>query len=174
MTAEFVVSPAQRLSVPGSGTLGELRDAVAWSVRRSCVLLDEERFEDWVGLFDEDALYRITAHSPEIRKTMVWLELDRDGLADLVSRLRFHLRKPGRRTRLATVMEADPPPADERAVDCLTRVAVYETDEKGRTQLWCVASYRDRWVLADGGLALSRRVVDMETRVLDTGSLTPV
>ncbi len=44
-------------------------------VYRSCLALDDKDFKGYLNLCDGGFRYMITTHSPEIRKDMVWLDL---------------------------------------------------------------------------------------------------
>ena len=44
------------------------KEAVKDSIYRSCLLMDDERWSDWLELCDDGFYYKITAYSPEIRK----------------------------------------------------------------------------------------------------------
>ena len=56
------------------------RTAIEELVYRSCLALDEKNFKAYLDLCDADFRYTITAHSPEIRKDMIWLDHDKAGM----------------------------------------------------------------------------------------------
>ena len=57
------------------------RIAIEELVYRSCLALDEKDFKGYLDLCDESFRYTISAHSPEIRKDMIWLDHDQAGIA---------------------------------------------------------------------------------------------
>ena len=59
------------------------RTAVEELVYQSCLLLDDRNYKGYLDLCSEQFRYTITAHSPEIRKDMIWLDKDRKGMKDL-------------------------------------------------------------------------------------------
>ena len=56
-------------------------DAVKDLIYQSCLVMDDERFDEYLALCTEDYQYKVTAYSPELRKEMVWLEQSRTDLA---------------------------------------------------------------------------------------------
>ena len=67
----------------------ELRAAIEDTLYTGLLLLDEQHFHAFLELTAPELKYRITAHSPEIRKEMTWLEHDRAGLVALFELLPF-------------------------------------------------------------------------------------
>ncbi len=68
-------------------------------IYRSCRCLDEEDFAGYLDLCAVDFHYRITAHSPELRKEMIWLDHDRTGLA-AAYRAASRFRREGRTAQI--------------------------------------------------------------------------
>src|SRR6187549_1692154 len=79
------------------------RTAIAEVVYRSCLALDEKNFKAYLDLCDGEFHYTITAHSPEIRKDMVWLDHDKAGMQSLFTNLPRHNSDHSPVTRHATV-----------------------------------------------------------------------
>ena len=73
------------------------REAVRDLVQRTAVLLDQEKFDDWVGLFDAQATYELRAYSTELRRWMTWQLSDRDTLARMLQEVSEHVRDPAQR-----------------------------------------------------------------------------
>src|SRR5437773_3060827 len=73
-----VSSPQRPMGIMES-VLPRLSDRIAIEelVYRSCLALDEKNFKAYLDLCDESFRYTITAHSPEIRKDMIWLDHDK-------------------------------------------------------------------------------------------------
>src|SRR5260370_35007441 len=78
---------------------------------RACLLLDDEKFLDWLTLCAPDFKYPITTYSPEIRRQMTWHEQDVPGLKAMIELLPKHNTDQGRLTRHATLHTGDPHPS---------------------------------------------------------------
>ena len=149
------------------------RTAIEELVYSSCMLLDEHKYNDYLALCDEGFRYTITAHSPEIRRDMVWLDHDRAGLQTLLTQLPRHNSDHSPLTRHATVYSVK---VDEaaKAADVITSLQVYKTDlDGGATKLFAVGKYIDRVTLANGAPKLAQRTVRLDTRMLDIGYHIP-
>ncbi len=161
------------------------REAVKGAVReliyKAGLLLDEQRFADWLALCSEDFVYRIEAYSPEIRKDMTWLEHDRAGLKMLIEMLPRHNTDHGQLTRHASVyaVELD---GEGDAATAVTSFACYRTMldginshlDSGETQLFLIGKYHDRFRIADGAPLFTERTVRLDTRRMDKGSHYPI
>ena len=149
------------------------RTAIEELVYTSCMLLDEHKYNDYLALCDEGFRYTITAHSPEIRRDMVWLDHDRAGMQTLLTQLPRHNSDHSPLTRHATVYSVK---VDEaaKAADVITSLQVYKTDlDGGATKLFAVGKYIDRVTLANGAPKLAQRTVKLDTRMLDIGYHIP-
>jgi 3-phenylpropionate/cinnamic acid dioxygenase small subunit len=93
----------QRGQRTGGETMQYDRTAIEEVIYRSCLALDEKDFKNYLALCDSGFRYRITAHSPEIRKDMIWLEHDKPGLQMLFTNLPRHNSDHSPLTRHATV-----------------------------------------------------------------------
>ncbi len=135
-------------------------------VRRSCLLLDEERFDAFLELCAPDFHYELRAYSSEIRKDMTWLAATRDELAGLFGTLSQHVRVEGDLLRQASVsdMEIEADGDEARAVSSL---AIFYTDLDGQSRLLATGRYHDTVTLNGGRPLLSERVVRLQTRVFD-------
>ncbi len=71
---------------------------------------------------------------------MVWLSLDRAELADLFREWPLHVREAATRTHLIVVEEVS---FAGTAANAFSTFTVYRTDEKGRSELYCVGRYED-------------------------------
>jgi hypothetical protein len=74
-------------------------DLVGDLVYRSAELLDESLWNEWLALCDDSFVYKIVAHSPEIRRDMIWLEHGLQGMLNLVDLLPKHQSDRSRLTR---------------------------------------------------------------------------
>ncbi len=145
--------------------------AIERLVYRSCRCLDDEDFAAYLALCAPGFRYRITAHSPEIRKDMIWLDHDRDGLAALFENLPEHVRRLGRLMRHASVYDLA---MEGRTARVESSLVVIHTGLDGRSSVFAAGRYLDG-IETDGEapLLLSREV-RLETRDLGIGSHVPI
>lgn len=154
----------------------ELRLALEDVIYTGCLHLDELRFDAWLELAAPELRYRITAHSPEIRKEMTWLDHDRRGLAALFELLPRHHVNHAQWLRHAVVYHVIEEADD--LVRAVTSLAVYHTAldvgdvhvDAGATRVFAVGRYHDRLRLERGRWLLSERTVRLETRQLGIGT----
>ena len=138
--------------------------AIERLVRRSCLLLDEERFDDYLDLCTSDFRYAIKTYSTEIRRDMTWLSTTREQLADLFAGLSEHVRSSDVLHRQAAIEDLEIVGGEASARAAVT---VHRTDVHGRTRLFAVGRYHDR-VRIDGNRPLLReRTVHLQTRLFD-------
>ena len=140
-------------------------------IYRSCRCLDEEDFGGYLDLCAPDFHYRITAQSPEIRKEMIWLDHDREGLAALFDNLPSHLRRPARLFRHASVYDVTTKGA-RASVE--TSLMVLVTGYDGKTAVLAAGRYEDSIQLEGEVPLLLSRTVRLETRDLGIGSHVPI
>lgn len=141
-------------------------------VALSCLALDEEDSTTFLALCAADFNYCIKVDSPELRRSMVWLEHDLDGLGELLTSVGEHLRRSGRLLRHlgGSVMLRD----SEKCLRLSTSFSVLHTALDGRTALWAAGRYLDDIGTVDGELRLLQRTVDLHTRDLGIGSHVPI
>ena len=147
------------------------RIAIEELVYRSCLALDEKNFKAYLDLCDDDFHYTITAHSPEIRKDMIWLDHDKPGMQLLFANLPRHISDHSPLTRHAIVYTVDY--AGELA-HVVSVLQVFKTSlDGGATELFAIGRYLDT-VKIDGAAAkLAKRVVKLETRQFGFGNHIP-
>jgi hypothetical protein len=154
----------------------QVRALVEQAVGRSCLLLDEERFDDWLASCEPEFHYRIEAYSNEIRKLVTWLDVDRDGMAKLFRTLSMHERDPAIYFRHPSLLSATNGTTDTEA-ESVTSVMMTRTSLTGITEPFAVARYHDRFVIRAGQAFLLSRRVHMITRVFTSdaaGSHLPI
>jgi methanesulfonate monooxygenase small subunit len=150
-------------------------------IYRACLLLDDEKFLEWLTLCAPEFKYRITTYSPEIRKPMTWYEQDVAGLKAMIELLPKHNTDHGRLTRHATLYTVDADPSQNEA-RTTTSFACYRTMldginshiDSGETQLFLVGKYHDRFRIGEDGPRFLERNVFLDTRRLDKGSHYPI
>lgn len=149
------------------------RTAVEELVYQSCLLLDDKNYKGYLDLCSEQFRYTITAHSPEIRKDMIWLDHDKAGMQTLLTQLPRHNSDRSPLTRHANVYTVgfDQSQKEARVVSVLQ---VFKTDlDGGATALFAVGKYLDTVVFDGDKPRLAKRVVKLDTRMLGIGYHIP-
>jgi methanesulfonate monooxygenase subunit beta len=149
------------------------RSVVEELIYHSCLLLDEKDFKGYLDLCDDEFRYTITAHSPEIRKDMVWLDHDKNRMATLLNQLPRHNSDHSPITRHATVYTVRYD-ATRQEAGVVSALQVFKTAlEGGVTELFAVGKYVDTVRMKEGKPLLLRRVVKLDTRMLGIGYHIP-
>ena len=150
------------------------RAAIEQLVYRTCLMLDERNFNGYLGLCDPEFRYSITAHSPEIRKDMIWLEHDKAEMQTLFNNLPRHNSDHSPLTRHATVYTVDVDEAKGEA-SVVSALQVFKTAlDGGATELFGVGKMYDSVRLNGAGAKLLRRTVKLDTRMLGIGYHIPL
>ena len=148
--------------------------AVRDLIHRACLLLDRNQFLEWLELCTPDFQYTISAWSPEIRRDMVWLDHDLDGITNLMKMLPKHNSDQTPLMRHISVYTVDYD-ATRREAEAVTSVVIFATVlDGGASELWAVGRYHDTVSLADGTARFRKRVVRLETRSLGIGKHWPL
>ncbi|MBM3510168.1 MAG: hypothetical protein FJX61_08545 [Alphaproteobacteria bacterium] len=147
-------------------------DDIRGLIYRSCLHLDAERFADYIALCADDFRYCITAYSPDLRKDMVWLDLNRTELATLLENVPNHVRLPGKLIRQASVYTIEP--NGGATVATTTALIVTYTEPDGTSRVYAVGRYHDRIDVGGAAPLLKSRDVRLETRDLGPGSHVPM
>ena len=149
------------------------RAAIEEVIYQSCLALDEKDFKSYLALCDAGFRYRITAHSPEIRKDMIWLEHDKQGMQLLFTNLPRHNSDHSPLTRHATVYTVVADEAKKQA-SVVSALQVFRTDlDGGVTALFAVGRYLDTVIIDDAGARLLARTVKLDTRQFGIGYHIP-
>lgn len=147
------------------------RIAIEELVYRSCLALDENNFKAYLGLCADDFRYTITAHSPEIRKDMIWLEHDKAGMQLLFTNLPRHNSDHSPLSRHAIVYTVD---FAGEAAHVISALQVFKTTlDGGATELFAIGRYLDTVKLDGTTPKLTQRVVRLETRQFGFGYHIP-
>jgi methanesulfonate monooxygenase subunit beta len=149
------------------------RTVVEELIYRSCMLLDDKNFKGYLDLCDPEFRYTVTAHSPEIRKDMVWLDHGKAEMQTLFSNLPRHNSDHSPVTRHATVYTVD---LDEQKKEASVASAlqVFKTSlDGGATELFGVGKMYDVVRLNGGSAMLLRRTIKLDTRMLGIGYHVP-
>jgi methanesulfonate monooxygenase small subunit len=150
-----------------------MRTAVSELVYRTCLALDANDYERYLALCTHDFRYAVKAHSPEIRRDMVWLDHDRAGMEALFRSLPRHRSDPGSLSRHATVYTVDFDAERTRAT-VVTGLLVFRTaPDGGGTSLFAVGKLHDVVEVRDERALLAQRTVVLDTRELGIGTHVP-
>lgn len=121
------------------------RDAIVETIGAASLRLDEDDFEAFLALCAPDFHYQIQAFSPEIRREMTWLDLDRAELETLFRTLPRHNSDHAPLTRHVTVAKVS---LDETAAtaSAVSSLQVFRTAlDGGATALLRLASSTTSW-----------------------------
>lgn len=151
------------------------------TIYRTTIMLDSQKWDDWLPLCDDKFHYAIKSWSPEINRDMIYLQLDRNGLASMIKLLPKHNTDHSaltRHTSVYTVETAD----GGKSAKAVSSVIIYQTlldginshVDAGESRLFLVGKYLDTFSIGDGGAKFLTREVRIENRRLDKGSHWPL
>ena len=151
------------------------------TIYRATLLLDDQKWEDWLGLCDEAFHYAIKSFSPEINRDMIYLQGGRKDLATMTKLLPKHNtdHSPLRRhTTVYTVDVAD----DGKTASAVSSFVVYQNlldgvnshIDAGESRLFLVGRYIDTLKLEDDQVRFIKREVRLDNRRLDKGTHWPI
>ena len=146
-------------------------EAVRSLIQRTAVLLDDEDFVGWVGLFDAAGNYELSAYSTEIRKWMTWQLSDRDTLERMLKEVNEHVRDPAKRRHVVGFPLVK---IDGESAEATSHFSLFRTSPDGVSSLYMVGSYQDQLVKRAGEWRYLVHKVVADTRVLDSFTHTPV
>ena len=149
------------------------RIAIEELVYRSCLALDAGDFKGYLALCDDSFRYTVTAHSPEIRKDMIWLDHDKAEMQLLFNNLPRHNSDHSPLARHAIVYTVEVA-ADGGSASVVSVLQVYKTTlDGGATELFAIGRYLDTVSLEGDAPKLAKRIVRMETRQFGFGYHVP-
>jgi 3-phenylpropionate/cinnamic acid dioxygenase small subunit len=145
--------------------------AICELVQRTAMLLDDEKFDEWLKLFDAESSYELSAYSTELRLWMTWQLSDRQALEIMLSNVDEHVRDPARRRHVISmpVVEVD---VDQGRVT--SNFSLFRTTPEGQSSLYMVGFYDDRIVRRSGTWLYAAHKVIIDTRMLDSFTHIPV
>lgn len=164
------------MPINGASVHDKVRDAVY----RACVLLDDEKWSDWLQLCDPSFEYEITAWSPEIQKDMIYFSGNWDALKAMTDMLEKHNTDHSPLRRHATVYTIDE--NDDGTLLAVSSLAVYQNMldginshiDAGESHLFIIGRYVDSLRVEDDRAVFMHRKVALDTRRLDKGSHWPI
>ena len=156
-------------------------EAVKDTIYRSCLLMDDERWPDWLKLCDDGFYYKITAYSPEIRKDMIYFDADHGQLASMCDLLPKHNTDHSPLKRHAVVYTVDLDDGGNSA-EAVTSFVIYQNMldgvnshiDAGENHLFAIGRYLDKFRMGDDAARFVSREVRLETRRLDKGTHWPL
>lgn len=157
------------------------RSIVCDAIYQAALSLDDQMWDDWLALCDDDFNYAIKAFSPEINYDMTYLEHDRKGLKGLVDLLPKHNTDHSplkRHTSVYTVKLSD----DQTEAEAVSSFVIYQNIldgenthlEAGESHLFLIGKYYDKLAIENGKARFKERVVRLDNRRLDKGSHWPL
>ena len=147
--------------------------AIREVVYRSSMALDAEDFTAFMDLCSTEFDYRITVYSPEIRKEMIWLDQDYEGMRALLEMIPQHLKRLGTLKRHVSVYIIDHD-ATAAIATVTSSFIVTHTDPDGVSQLFVARTYYDEVDCRGERYLLKKRRAHLETRDLGIGSHIPI
>jgi methanesulfonate monooxygenase small subunit len=149
------------------------RIAIEEVVYRSCLALDGGDYKGYLALCDDGFRYTVTAHSPEIRKDMTWLDHDKAEMQLLFNNLPRHNSDHSPLARHAHVYTVETA-SDRKSASVVSTLQVYKTTlDGGATELFAIGRYLDTVSLEGAAPTLSKRIVRLETRQFGFGYHVP-
>lgn len=157
------------------------RSIVCDAIYQAALSLDDQMWDDWLALCDDDFNYAIKAFSPEINYDMTYLEHDRKGLKGLVDLLPKHNTDHSplkRHTSVYTVKLSE----DQTEAEAVSSFVIYQNIldgenthlEAGESHLFLIGKYYDKLAIENGKARFKERVVRLDNRRLDKGSHWPL
>ena len=151
------------------------------TIYRATIMLDDQRWDDWLDLCADDFHYAIKSFSPEINRDMTYLQGSRKDMATLIKLLPKHNTDHSwlrRHTIVYTVDLAE----DAASAKAISSFVVYQNlldgenshVDAGSSRLFLVGKYHDTFEIVDGIARFTAREVRIDERRLDKGSHWPI
>lgn len=161
----------------GTDVAGRVRD----TIYRATLMLDDQRWDDWLALCDDDFHYAIKSFSPEINKDMTYLQGSRKDMANLIRLLPKHNTDHSLLRRHTSVYMVDLS-EDGKEATAVSAFVVYQNLldgvnshlDAGESRLFLVGKYYDKFAIKDGVAKFVKREVRIDERRLDKGSHWPI
>ena len=155
--------------------------AVRNTIYKAALALDDQRWEEWLGLCSPDFHYAITSYSPEINKDMIYLQGSFKEMESMVNMLPKHNTDHSplhRHTSVYTVDVSD----DGKTAEAISSVVFYQNMldgvnshiDAGESRLFLVGKYVDTFEIEGGDAKFVKREVKLDNRRLDKGSHWPL
>jgi methanesulfonate monooxygenase small subunit len=151
------------------------------TIYRATLLLDDQKWDQWLELCDDSFHYAIKSYSPEINRDMTYLQGSRKELATMVRLLLKHNTDHSPLKRHTTVYTVDVA-EDAKSASAISSFVVFQNMldgvnshiDAGESRLFLVGRYIDTFKLENGKAQFVKREVRLENRRLDKGSHWPI
>ncbi|MBI3436351.1 MAG: hypothetical protein HY056_14970 [Proteobacteria bacterium] len=159
----------------------DIANLVRDTIYRATLLLDDQKWEQWLELCDDSFHYAIKSYSPEISRDMTYLQGSRKELATMVKLLPKHNTDHSPLTRHTSVYTVDVA-EDAKSARAISSFVVYQNMldgvnshiDAGESRLFLVGRYIDVFKCDDSKALFVKREVRLENRRLDKGSHWPI
>ncbi len=151
------------------------RNTLIQLLHQSARCLDDDNYSDFIKLFAADGEYIISSRAPELAEKMIWMRRSRDELEERLAAVSQHEWEIAgiEQSRILSVDSVTVTVTGKSAHSSST-FSLFHTDTQGRSELYVVGRYEDEWTAADAQWLLSRREVQLKTRLLKLLSPLPV
>ena len=165
------------MSKNGADVASQVRD----TIYKATIMLDDQRWEDWLDLCDDDFHYAIKSYSPEISMDMTYLQGSRKDMLSLIRLLPKHNTDHSLLRRHTSVYTIDMS-EDGHEATTISAFVVYQNLldgvnshlDAGESRLFLVGKYYDTFAIKDGTPKFIKREVRIDERRLDKGSHWPI
>ena len=154
-----------------------ITETVKDTIYRACLLLDDEKWDDFLSLCDKNFMYTIKAYSPEISRDMTYFSGNRAELVTMCEMLPKHNTDHSSLKRHATVYTVD---VEQNGADAtsVTSLVVYQNMfdginshiDAGENRLFLIGKYIDKFKVDQKSASFVEREVRLDTRSLSKGS----
>lgn len=156
-------------------------DAVRSTIYRASLLLDDQKWDDWLALCSDDFQYAIKSFSPEINVDMTYLQGSHKDLKTMVGMLPKHNTDHSPLHRHTSVYTVDVAP-DGKSARAVSSFIVFQNMldgvnshiDSGESRVFLVGKYIDEFTLDGGEARFKTREVRLDNRRLDKGSHWPI
>lgn len=151
------------------------------TIYRATLMLDDQKWEQWLDLCDDSFHYAIKSFSPEINYDMTYLQANRKDLETMVRLLPKHNTDHSPLKRHTTVYTVDVS-EDGKTATSVSSFVVYQNlldgvnshIDAGESRLFLTGRYIDTLKVENGKAKFLSREVRLDNRRLDKGSHWPI
>jgi methanesulfonate monooxygenase small subunit len=156
-------------------------ETVREAIYQATMLLDDQKWDDWLSLCDDEFHYSITSFSPEINYEMTYLAANKKDLRHLVDLLPKHNTDHSPLHRHTSVYSVSPS-EDGKTATAVSSVIIYQNMldgthshvDAGESRLFLIGRYFDTLKVEEGKSTFLKRELKLDNRRLDKGSHWPL
>jgi methanesulfonate monooxygenase small subunit len=156
-------------------------ETVRDTIYKATMLLDDQKWDDWMSLCDDGFEYSITSWSPEINYNMTYLAATKKELRHLIDLLPKHNTDHSPLHRHTTVYSVSPS-EDGKTATAVSSVIIFQNMldgtnshiDAGESRLFLIGRYIDTFKVEDGKSTFLKRELKLDNRRLDKGSHWPL